>query len=521
MATAAALLWALLPMWLCGCSPGSMPRWFTPEPWRMPPEPAERAVAAAERESPAGPLFMSVIEAVRVAFENNTSLRVRRLDPAIARTEIEFERSAFDPLLSAALGASGSREQNPGTFTSRSRGFDSSVELSQKLPPGTVWSLSYDWSQSDGLTSTVDHFGRVGLTVVQPLLRGFGRDANLTGIERAVRTYELSRFAFEQAAMDLATAVERAYWDLVQSQLDMVVQLELLTSARDRLGKNRKRIELGAKGVDEFDIVQDEAAVSSRRESLLRLENSIEVQKLRLVRLIHPKGVDAYWRRTLQTYVPYLDPDRLPAVPETAATLRTALTDRPEVKAARIGEAISELDLRKARNDLLPQLDLTAGWGYTGHGPSFARAGRTVLDGHYYDFDVSLQYSWSIGNRAAGSRHDRAELDKARSARTVEDVEQTVQSDVRIALQQLDNAARRYRQALENQALQRRKLDLARAAYEAGKPGFTLFFLIQFEDDLRNAAFLLNSTIVEYLKALTDLRRAEGSILRVRGLKLD
>lgn len=510
-------------LFAAGCSPASMPRWFTPEAWRMPATSAEAAAAsaAAEPALPGAPLHVSVIEAVRLAFENNSNLRVRRLDPALARTDVEFERSAFDPLVSADVGADGSREQKTGSASTRSRGFDASVGVSQKLPLGTVWALSYDWTRSDGSTTVVDHMGRVGIEITQPLLKGAGREANLTGIELATRNHELTKFQFEQAAMDVAAAVERAYWTLVQLQLDYIVQQELLVSAGRRLESTRKRVELGAKGVDLSDIVQDEAAISSRKESLLRIENSIEVQKLQLLRLINPKGVEAYWKRPLKTYVRFPEPDKLPPAPGLAETLKTAMIDRPELKAARIGETISEVELRKARNDLLPQLDVVASWGYTGHETSFHRANRTALDGRYYDFDVALQYSWAIGNRAAASRHDRAEIVKTRGGRTVEDVEQSIHLDVRIALQQLDNAAKRYRQSLENQALQRKKVELAQAAFDKGKEGFNLFFLIQFEDDLRNAGAQLNQAMTDYLKALTDLRRAEGTILTIRGLKVE
>jgi outer membrane protein TolC len=505
-----------------GCSPWSMPRWYTPEPWRMP-APTDETVARAVESpaSPGGPLFLSVIEAVRLAFENNTNLRVQRLDPAIARTEIEFERAAFDPLVTASAGATGEREQVPPAAPTRTRGFDAAVALSGKLPIGTQWTFSYEWNESDSLTMSADHFHRAGVSVVQPLLRGFGRDANLAKVERATRSYELSKFQFEQAAMDVAAAVEHAYWGLVQLQLDLVVQLELLDSAGRRLESTRKRVELGAKNVDALDIIQDEAAISSRKTALLVIENAIEVQKLSLLRLINPKGVDGRSKRSLQTYVPYLDPEKLPPAPALEQTLRTALTERPELKSARIGEAIGDIDLRAARNELLPQLDLVGGVGVTGHAGRIRSAATTMLNAQFYDFDVALQYSWSIGNRAAASKHDKAELARARNVRTTEDVEQTVGLDVRLAIQRLDHAGRRYKQALENQDLQKRKLAMARDAFERGRTGFTLFFLLQFEDDLRNAGVLLHQTITDYLRALTDLRRAEGTILRLRGLKIE
>jgi hypothetical protein len=54
---------------------------------------------------PAGPITVSVNEAVLLCLENNRSLVVERLAPAIRKTAEEQERALFDPILDAEVSA--------------------------------------------------------------------------------------------------------------------------------------------------------------------------------------------------------------------------------------------------------------------------------------------------------------------------------------------------------------------------------------------------------------------------------
>lgn len=530
-----------------------MPRWHSPPPFQPPlssaapessaPVPSD-AAAGAPGPTPRSPMDLSLPEAVRLAFENNNNLRVRRLDPAVAATEIEFERAAFDPVISASAGLRAERERilansdrnsggvvRGGVVTGGAGGgsgnqvrglreYAARSGWNQLLPTGTQYGFDVQWVADDTNRTTPDHFSKIGLSLVQPLLRGFGPEFQLTGIELAVRNTELSRYQFEEAAMDLALAVERAYWDLTLAKLNYAAQLELVDSGRRRLSDNTERVRLGRLGVDDRDLLQDRAALAVREEGLLRIENQVQLARLNLLRLVNPLGRDGFWGTDLQTYVPELEPDRLPVPPDAEAATRTALANRPELRQAQLGVAVNEIEIRRARNALLPQLDVAFDYGPTGHGGRLDSSVRNVGDWRFYDLALSTQFSWAVGNRAAAARTDRAELTRSRSERNIDDVEQAIQLDVRLALQQLDNSAKRLKAALAAQTLNAEKLALTVEAKDKGRRDIDEFIVLQFQDDLTNSRQLVNQAVTDYLRALSQLRRADGTILKLRGLEV-
>jgi len=534
LCTVATTLSAALP----ACSPQAMPAWSTPAPWTPPP------ASPIEFEPPISQgttslIDLSLVEAVRLAFLNNPNLRVRRVDPDIAKTQIQLERAAFDPLISASLNHNDARTQvinnrdpdvnllgqvsKSGNNLLEGPRYDRSTRagagIEQLLPTGTRWNLAFDWLMGDSKLTSPNHLNTVRLGVVQPLLRGFGPAVNLTGIELATRNYELSRYQFEQAVMDVAVGVERTYWDLVLAQLNWAVQAELVESGRLRVEKNIKRQAAGV--VSRIDISQDEAAVAARREALLRLENQIAVTRLALLRLVNPKAGDPFWRNEVQTYVPRIDPGDLPAFPDVVEVTRTAREHRPELRQAQIGVTISEIQIVRARNALLPQLDIVADWGYTGRNNTYGQSFQDTFDFRNYAFNVGGQFSWAIGNRAAASQFDRAGLERERNRLSITDVERQIDLDIRLALQQLRNSAERYRASLVTEAAQRRTLDMIETAINGGDEKYNEFILLQFQDNLRNARLSVNQSMVDYLRAMSDLRRAEGTILKFRGLELN
>jgi outer membrane protein TolC len=543
---------------VAGCSPQSMPPWSTPPAWSPPPpqpspgsalpsalSPAANGQPAPGPEAkPPAPLDLTLVEAARLAFENNRNLRVRRLDPAIARTEIDFERAAFDPAISYSTAHNARREQilnnadpNAGGVVtggvvagssnstrkfriSGNQEYDGQVGLSQTLPTGTRWTLSQSWRLNDTNFTTPDHITQAGLQVVQPLLRGFGPEINLTGIEVATRQYELSRFQLETAIQDVVVSVERAYWDLVLAKANYAVQADLVELGRRRLAENQEALRLGKAGITSLTVAQDEAALAGRLSTLAQFANNVEIARLTLLRLVNPEGRAGFWSVPVSTYVPDLDPDRLPPTPDAGETTRIAMANRPEIKQAQIGVTVSELNLRLARNALLPQLDIAAGYGPTGHGANLGRAIRSEADWRFYTLNASATFSWTLGNRAAAARSDRADLTRTRAERQVDDTVQAVELDIRTALQNLDNAAKRYRLALETQARQRDVLDKAERTREVGLRGFDEFFILQFQDQLTSARLTVNGAVTDYLRALSDLRRSEGTILKYRGLEV-
>jgi hypothetical protein len=133
---------------------------------------------------------LSVEQAVMLALRTNRDLQVHRLGPVIAGTFEEFERGVFDPELFAE--AEYFREK--AKETSRATGEQFSVEggdteviagIRQDLPSGTTLEATVEQSRSTSDRAPDQQETRVGLGVVQALLRGRGPEVNLARVRQA------------------------------------------------------------------------------------------------------------------------------------------------------------------------------------------------------------------------------------------------------------------------------------------------------------------------------------------------
>ena len=159
----------------------------------------------------------------------------------------------FDPALVGNLNwqhttTPESSSLGTGTQTLVSNATTGSLSLQQGFSPGTSYSLGYNTtSQSaNSIVSNYDPYttGTLGLTVTQPLLRGFGPSVNRRFIHIARNSEKISTLAFKQQVIAAIFAITRIYYDLVALNEDLKVKQDTVAAAKT-LYQNTKS------GVDE------------------------------------------------------------------------------------------------------------------------------------------------------------------------------------------------------------------------------------------------------------------------------
>ncbi|MGD8470110.1 MAG: hypothetical protein PVJ82_01910, partial [Desulfobacteraceae bacterium] len=164
-------------------------------------QPQEMAAPAV----PPGPLKITITEAILLCLENNRSLVVQRLNPAIQQTAEERERAVFDPAINAEISADrlkGERLARSGSQTEdfKNDSVEGIISLEQYFPTGTTLALEAGSQMDDSsLYDSRFYDSRLGMTVTQALLRGFGTDVNLARLRQArldtrMSEYELRGF---------------------------------------------------------------------------------------------------------------------------------------------------------------------------------------------------------------------------------------------------------------------------------------------------------------------------------------
>jgi outer membrane protein len=241
-------------------------------------------------------LVLTVEQAVMLALQRNPAITVEGFNPQIRRTVEAQERAAFDPTLQgqatrqrtyAFAYNSSTGAVVSGTTESETFG----VSADTLLPTGTRLGVS---AQTElDMLPTDDHFwgSRIGVTLTQPLLNGFGLGANLASLRQARLDTAMSQYEFRGFAEAFVAAVEGAYWDAVLAERQREIFSLSLRLAKNQWAETLERIRIGKLAA--LERAAAEAEVSARGETLINAESVLVKARLNLLRLVSPAESNA------------------------------------------------------------------------------------------------------------------------------------------------------------------------------------------------------------------------------------
>ena len=477
---------------------------------RSQPHPSPEDEVPLPSAVPAGPLQISVEEAVLLALENNRALRLERLNPPIQRTFEEEERATFEPVLSAEL--SGSREKGEARTGADTR--DSStgagVALSEFLPTGTEVGVDLTTDRTWGTSMREQHATRAGLTVTQALLRGMGLGPNLADLRQARLDTRFSEYELRGFAEALVAQVETTYWEYVLARRQVEIVEESLKLAEQQLEETRQRIRVG--GLAETELAAAQAEVALRAEALINARSRVATLQVQLLRLVRPAALTARERQVTPLSKPTVPSAGLDALKDHLAV---ALRMRPDLNQARLLVQREELEIVKTKNGLLPRMDLFISLGKTGYADSFGGSvGDIGSDG--YDLSAGVTFEFPVTNREAEARHQRAVLSRHQLAESLRNIEDLVRQDVESAYIEVQRARQQVDATAATRRFQEEKLRAETAKFRVGKS--TALLVGQAQRDLVVSQVAEVLAVTNYLNALTDLFRLDGSLLERRGI---
>jgi len=472
-----------------------------------PPPPAARPLP------PEGPIDLTLSEAVVQCLENNRQLRVARVNPELRRALEAVERAAFDPVLAAQLSQQRQvfeQASAAGPTGATEDVVSGSVGVQQYAPTGTLLGLSAsgrserDWPGQDPLAAT-----RLGLSVTQSLLRGYGIEPNLASLRQARLDTQVSEYELRGFVLQLVAATEVAYWDYVLAERRIAIFTDSMKLAEQQLGETQERIRVGTLARTELAAAQAEVAL--RKEDLINAKSARDTSRLRLLRLINsPGGLDREVRLLegpVVRDVGFGTPD---------ARIRTAVRLRPEVNQALLSLRRNELEVVKTRNGALPRLDVFILLGKTGYAESFGNTFQDFRDNNY-DVTAGVRFEYPPLNRAAEAQLQRSALARNQARDAIENLTQLVEMDVRGALIEVTRSREQVAATAATRALQEEALRAEMEKFRVGKS--TSFLVARAQRDLVAGQAAEIQAVVNYLKAVTELYRLDGTLLTRRGLE--
>lgn len=492
----------------------------------------EQVSAETDRDaSDARALRLSLNDALSTAMRNNLGVELQGYDYRMAGESLRSNYGIYDWFGTATV----ERRSAEGAVISQAEPNKQKVDLfnfgvQQNLPAGGNYAVGLNTSRVE----TVGGFVGVSpayrpnafLSVNQPLLRNFGLDVTRRGILIARNTLGINREAFRTALMNTAEGVEQAYLNLIYSRRAVEVVKETLFLARDQARITQIRIDVGASAP--LDILQPRVTIATQEEQLILAVARVRDAEDQLRALMNLPREE--WDKPI---LPTQDVTYTPMTVDQNAAVARALELRPELRQARLTTETRRVQYVYARNQRLPQLDLSVDYGLAGVGgrsrdidpdtgvvtirdTGLGDALSQVFANDFPSWTVGVQVGVPFTNIGARAEARRAQLNLESSKVEQEQTEQTVTLAVRAAARDVDTAARTIVASRTARDAAERNLEAERRRYENGMT--TNFQVLQIQQQLSDSRVRELQALVGYNQAVAAYHRQVGDILEVRGI---
>ncbi len=463
----------------------------------------------------AGPARLSVEQAILLVLTNNRDLKARKLNPVIAGTFEQIERGTFDPELFAefSYGKERARETAASTATEFDVEGNQSAAVAgvrQTLPTGTALEATIEQERTVSDRTPELQTARLGLSVTQSLLRGFGPSVNLVGVRQAELGVAASTYELRGFTEALVASTEIAYWNYVLARLEIGIFEKSLAVASQQKNEVELRIEVGI--LPEIEAAAARAQVASQEQALIDARSLLEENRLRLLQRITPGTHGRLDLPVEATSAPTVEPAPITDLDDR---LQLAERSRPDLNEARLRLAQNRLETIATRNGILPKLDLFIALGLTGFADTFSDSFRE-MDGRTYGMTAGIRLSHFLGNRVAGAKDLAARASRRQAADAVENLMRMVEVDVRLAYNEVERARQQIVATRATRALREETLAAETERFDVGVS--TALLVSQAQRDLLASSIDEVKAIVNYRIALVRLFLSEGSLLERRGV---
>ena len=369
----------------------------------------------------AGNLYLSALDVVALAVENNIDVEVQRYGPLLAK-EVLRRAKGGGALRSVGLGvapgpqsvslqgvsvtttsvisAAGSGVSSGGGIVTQLGpaipSFDPSVSVlalfqhatipqSNTILTGTTaliqtgrnYQAQYQQNWDFGLTAQVTYAsnytkvnsqffslnpftsGDLDLQMTQNLLQGFGSAVNGRNIRVQKNNLKVTDLQFKQQVITTVSAVLNLYWDLVSFHQDVRARKQELETAQRLLEDNKRQVDIGA--LAPIEVTRAEAQLYAGQQDLVISQTNLLQQETVLKNALSRNGVA---NPTLaDVHVVPLDSITVPdkdVVKPIEELVQEALGKRVEIAQSRLNIESNKLNLVGIKSSLKPTLQAFA-----------------------------------------------------------------------------------------------------------------------------------------------------------------
>src|SRR5664280_647425 len=458
---------------------------------------------------------LSLQDCIQLTLQHNLDLQITRYNPQVALFNVREAYGAYDPI----LGFSAQHDHNESvprilstnitipSLRSDDNAFNPS--LTGSSPIGTTYALQGNATDTYGNSPELST-GTASFNVTQPLLRNFWIDSSRLQIRVAKNRLKYSEFGLKWEVFQVITLLEQAYFDLIYSRENVVVQQNAVELAARLVAENRKRLEVGA--LAPLDLESAEAQAAQSRAAVLAAQSQLGTQE----RVVKALITDNFAQWADLVLVPSGKLTDTHYLFNRQESWSKGLSQRPDLLQSKLNVEQQGIVLKYNSNQLFPELDVFGTYGYNGAGREFGDALYNVQQVNHRTYTYGAKISIPLANTTARNAYKSQKATVEQTILQLKQAEQNVMISIDndIGTMQADyeqvlatRSARQYAEAA---------LNAEQTKLQNGKS--TVYTILQMQRDLTAARGNEILALDNYNKSVSTLSRDEGTTLERLGI---
>jgi outer membrane protein len=510
----------------------------------LPPLPLS-PIEKAQKDGTALPLSLKDI--TKLALQNNLDIAIQDTQEQVSQQRIRQTYGDYDPKLTGTAGVNSQKTAITNYTNASTAGFNKTdsaswnFTFSQKVKTGGSFQATWNSSRSDNNSSfstfNPQYSGSTTISFTQPLLQNLRIDSTRGNIKLYNLDLKNTDSTFKQKVTDTVANIQNQYWSLVSAVRDFEIKRNSVRLAQINLRDNKKKVEVGTSAP--IDVTDAEATLAQRRVDLISSEETILSQENALRSLVSNNRNSEIWG---QVIIPTDTPEYKEYKVSLDQAIGAALKNRPELEQSDISLNKIDINRKMVENSRRWQLDLTGSFGSQGvAGPQsykadaftgallkdangnyipntppalvggLANAYKTIFTEGYTNWRVQFQLTIPLRTRSIDAQIAQQDISKRQELMRRKQTEQSIQVDVRNAVQQIETRRNQVLTAGEAKRFAKERLDGEEKRFQAGLS--QNYLVLQRQQELASAEFTELQALINYKKSIITLQKSIYALL--------
>ncbi|MEM7065040.1 MAG: TolC family protein [Cyanobacteria bacterium P01_B01_bin.77] len=426
-------------------------------------------------------LSLTETDVVTLLLQNNRELKNAVLDRIAQQQELREAESIFEPDFTPTLSVEVSDASGVETNITQ----EARLEAGVLTPLGTRLEVSMDILDEQEL----------GVTITQPLLRGFGREVTTVPVAVARLQETNNQLDLRQRLISEITGSVVTYHALIRAQASLKIQQLSFETQQQQRRSIAALVEAGRR--PRFELVEIDANLADTETSVLEAANALEQAKSDLLDLLDlDDSIEiTIPEETLATLSVVAQPSDVPSLDELVTV---AYANRPDYQRAQLNVQVAQLNGVVAADNRRWNLDLRA----------------NAREGDLSSASTELVLTRLLDDESVETAFQRNQVTQQQLQNDLESLRSDIRLEVADQLRNVASARNRIASTRLARELAVQRLENARARARLGRAR-DIFEVLELQNALVEAQNSEVNAAIDLADAIANLNQSLGTTLTV------